>query len=196
MSTPAPARRDGWPPPTACGWGQNPAYRPASSHLGMWRSSVAHRSGGPGAPVQVRPSRQRVVAQLGQRSRFGSEDAGSNPADPTHGDASRWAPAAVPKTVGGHSRGRSTRPVSALAPLAQQVEQLTLNQRVRGSSPRRRTSDPHVPRAQVVEQPALTDGFRVRVFGGALAGWRSSVVLAGLISRSSRVRIPPLPPSR
>jgi hypothetical protein len=36
-------------------------------------------------------------------------------------------------------RGRSTRPVSARAPLAQQEEQLPLKQRVRGSSPRRRT---------------------------------------------------------
>ena len=47
-------------------------------------------------------------------------------------------------------------------PLAQPVELLTLNQRVRGSSPRRRTT-----------------------------GWRSSAVLIGLISRKSWVQIPP-----
>lgn len=124
---------------------------------------VAHRSGGPGAAGSnpAIPTTTGRGAAWSARSLRVREDAGSNPADPTHGDASRWVPAAVPKTVGGNTRGRSTRPVSALAPLAQQEEQLTLTQRVRGSSPRRRTNT-NVPLAQQAE---LLPPFKRRVRG-------------------------------
>lgn len=37
----------------------------------------------------------------------------------------------------------------------------------------------------------MAPGAQVRILAGQLAGWRSSVVLAGLISRRPRVRIPP-----
>jgi hypothetical protein len=121
---------------------RRPPVRTWSSRLiWVWRSLVARRVrdaeaagsspatqttllvtiGGPaaGEPPLAAPGmdrQHRAVAQEVARPPWEREDAGSSPAGPTQhhlGDASRWAPAAVPKTVGGHSRGRSTRPVSA-----------------------------------------------------------------------------------
>lgn len=52
-----------------------------------------------------------------------------------------------------------------------------------------------MPLAQQAELPPFKRRVGVRTPDGALAGWKSSVVLAGLISRSSRVRVPPPAPT-
>ena len=64
---------------------------------------------------------------------------------------------------------------------------------MRGSSPRWSTKD--ASEAHLDEYPALTRGAAGSTPARGTAGkWRSSVVLAGLISLRSRVRIPPSPP--
>ena len=99
---------------TTQGW--SPVARTAD--IGTWRSRGALRSGGP----QVASSNLVVPAHLGtaqlgsapRSGRGGRRFESGRPDSAPPGDASRWAPAAVPKTVGGNSRGRSTRPVSAM----------------------------------------------------------------------------------
>lgn len=90
--------------------------------------------------VRFHPARPRVVAQLGQRARFGTERSPVR-IRPTRrntdvGGASRKpAPATVPKTVGASARDGSTPSSSALARVAQWEERRSYKPDVPGSSP-------------------------------------------------------------
>ncbi len=85
------------------------------------------------------------MAQLGRALGLGPRSRGFKSCRPDSGRASRqMAPAAVSKTVGAKARKSSTLFPSAHAPVAQRPELRTLNPKVAGSTPARRT---HCPRS-------------------------------------------------